>query len=172
MTDERELRTSQTTGVRIDALLSTILVSELLTPSDELWLISPWVSDVDAIDNTGGAFDTAFSDPSNKIYLLSEVLGLLTLSGTRLGVVTRPDSHNEIFLARLERCADSVNLKVIRDRTIHEKTFCGMDWQLTGSMNFTYRGININDELMKYRVDAQVAAGTRVEFAHRFGGEW
>ncbi|WP_280364309.1 phospholipase D-like domain-containing protein DpdK [Nocardia wallacei] len=172
MIDEREMRTSLVTGVKIDTLLATVLVSELLTPSEELWLVSPWISDVDVIDNTGGAFDSVFADPSNKIYSLSEVLGTLTWAGVRLGVVTRPDRHNETFLGRLDRCADPGNTRVIHEEKVHEKTFCGTDWQLTGSMNFTYRGMNVNDELVKYRVDSRVAATTRVEFAHRFGGKW
>ena len=51
---ERTLRTSPVTGIRLDPVLTSVLLAELLTPSDELWLVSAWISDVIAIDNSPG----------------------------------------------------------------------------------------------------------------------
>jgi phosphatidylserine/phosphatidylglycerophosphate/cardiolipin synthase-like enzyme len=171
MIRERDQRTGQATGVKIDHLLSDVLLSELLTPSEDLWLMSPWISDIEVIDNTGGAYDVAFNDPLNRAYLLAEVLGLLTKAGTRLRVITLPGKSVR-FLDHLHRQVEPRNLRVIRDETVyHEKTFCGDDWQITGSMNYTYHGMHKNDERSRYLLDRTAAALTRVEFTQRFGGQ-
>lgn len=168
MSNERQVRTSGATGVRIDRILSTVLVSELMTPSRSVWLVSPWIGDIDAVDNSSGAYDSVFTDPSNRIYALAEVLGRLTDLGTRLSVVTRPDPYNDTFVDRLTRQVAKERLHVVRAEDVHEKTFCGDDWLMTGSMNFTFRGMTINDELISYGADAAVAATAQVEFAQRF----
>jgi phosphatidylserine/phosphatidylglycerophosphate/cardiolipin synthase-like enzyme len=169
VTDERVVRTSGQTGVKIDAILATALLAELMTPSPHLWLVSPWIGDVDAIDNRSAAYDAVFSDPSNRIYTLAEVLGRITQAGSRLSVVTRPDRFNNSFLSRLERQARTGAVHVVKEADVHEKTFCGENWLITGSMNFTFRGMTVNDEVSSYRVDQQMAATARLEFQGRFG---
>lgn len=171
MIRERDQRTGQFTGVKIDRLLSDVLLAELLGPSDDLWLVSPWISDIEVIDNAGGIYDVAFDDPSSRSYYFSEVLGTLTRAGTRLRVVTRPGMSSS-FLSHLDRAADPDNLRVVRDDDVHEKTFCGNSWQITGSMNFTFSGMHKNDERISYRLDPAAAALTRVEFTSRFGAPW
>lgn len=169
MTDERVLRTSARTGVRIDGLLATALLAELMTPSPHLWLVSPWIGDVDAVDNRSAAYDCVFSDPSSRIYTFAEVLAAITQAGSRLTVVTRPDSFNDVFIGRLKRQAAPAGLDVMQVEDVHEKTICGEDWLITGSMNFTYRGMSVNDEVISYRVDPAMAGTARIDFDHRFG---
>ncbi|GAA4472864.1 phospholipase D-like domain-containing protein DpdK [Phytohabitans houttuyneae] len=168
---ERVVRTGRTTGLRIDKILTTVLVAELVSPSRILWLVSPWISDVNAIDNTTGGYDSVFIEATNRMYQLSEVLALLTHSGATLNVVTRPDAHNDTFLRRLRRLAKAENVYVVQDDDVHEKTFCGDDWLLTGSMNLTVRGMQINDEAVTYKINDQVAANTRVDLRRRFGAD-
>ena len=103
---ERTLRTSPVTGIRLDPVLTAVLLAELLAPSAELWLVSAWISDVIAIDNTRGDYDRLFADASARAYHLSEVLALLTAGGANLTVVTRPAEHNDTFLTRLRRRAE------------------------------------------------------------------
>ena len=102
---ERTIRPSPVTGIRIDPVLSAVLIAELLAPSPELWLVSAWVSDVTAVDNTRGDYDSLFPDAAVRTYSLSDVLSLLTSSGSALSVVTRPDERNSRFLSRLQRQA-------------------------------------------------------------------
>lgn len=168
MSNERQVRTSGMTGVRIDGILSTVLVSELMTPSGSMWLVSPWIADLDAVDNTSGAYDTVLADPSSRMYGLAEVLGRLTYLGTGLSVVTRPDTYNDTFIDRLTHQAARERLRVVREEDVHEKTFCGDHWLMTGSMNFTFRGMTINDELISYHASTAVAATAQVEFVQRF----
>jgi hypothetical protein len=167
---ERTLRTSPVTGIRLDPLLDAVLLSELLSPSKEIWLISAWISDVLAIDNTRGDYDSLFADASARIYSLSEVLAQLTVSGTVLHVVARAAEHNDAFLFRLGRRAKPERLIVVRDFDVHEKTLCGQDWLLTGSMNFTLRGMLVNDEAITYKVSETAAAAARIDFARRWAG--
>lgn len=170
---ERTLRTSPVTGIRVDPVLTAILLAELLTPSPEIWLVSAWISDVPAVDNSRGDYDSLIIDASARVYPLSEILGLLTMRGTRLTVVTRDVTENDSFLARLGRTAVTQRLRVIRSPDAHEKTFCGTDWLLSGSMNFTINGMTINDELVTYRLDGSAAAQARIDLAHRWGPhEW
>lgn len=169
MTWERVIRTGRVTGLRIDTVLATVLTAELVAPSNDLWLVSPWISDVAVIDNTSGSFDSVFVDPSNRIYTLSEVLSLLTVNGARVSVVARPDTHNVTFLERLRRNANGQHLRIVEHEDVHEKTFCGDDWLLTGSMNLTVRGMQINDEAVTYKVNSEIAAAARLDFRHRFG---
>lgn len=171
MIRERDQRTGNFTGVKIDRLLSDVLLSELLTPSEDLWLVSPWISDIEVIDNTGGTYDAAFEDPMNRTYFFSEILALLTRAGSKLRVVTRPGKSRD-FLNHLQYAAEPENLRIVGEEDIHEKTFCGHDWQITGSMNYTFNGMHKNDERSSYRVDPAAAALTRVEFTHRFGALW
>jgi phosphatidylserine/phosphatidylglycerophosphate/cardiolipin synthase-like enzyme len=169
VTDERVVRTSGQTGVRIDGILATALLAELMTPSPHLWLVSPWIGDVDAIDNRSAAYDAVFPDPSSRIYTLAEVLAGITHAGARLSVVTRPDRFNNNFLTRLERQARTGSVQAVKEEDVHEKTFCGENWLITGSMNFTYRGMAVNDEVSSYRVDPVMAATARLDFHGRFG---
>jgi phosphatidylserine/phosphatidylglycerophosphate/cardiolipin synthase-like enzyme len=101
---------------------------------------------------------------------LSEVLAQLTASGSVLNVVARATEHNDAFLARLSRRAQPGHLTVARDTDVHEKTFCGRDWLLTGSMNFTLRGMLVNDEAITYKVSETAAAEARIDFARRWAG--
>jgi len=168
---ERDLRTSRFTGVKVHSLLSDVLLAELMVPSSDLWLVSPWISDVDVIDNSGGVYDSVLDNPSSRAYRFSEVLGMLTRARSKLRVVTRPNASSG-FLRNLGYVADNEYLRIVFDDDVHEKTFCGDDWQITGSMNYTFNGMHRNDERISYRVDAKMAAITRVEFTNRFGSLW
>src|SRR5687767_13263456 len=167
---DRIIRTSGVTGVTAEPIITTVLAAELLAPSPELWLVSPWISDVPGIDNTRGDFDALFLDPVARVYPLSHVLAQLTHTGSQVNVVTRPDDQNHTFVSRLERQADARHYTTIWHGDVHEKTLCGRQWLLTGSMNFTTRGMTLNDEAVTYRSDPAAAASTRMDFNHRWKG--
>lgn len=165
---ERTLHTSPVTGISPEEILKTVLVSELLAPSPHLWLLSPWISDVVALNNRDGNFDHLLADPEARPYRLSELLVDLVDSGARLTVIMRRDRYNLPFQSSLERRCDSNRLSLIEYHGAHEKTFCGTDWVVTGSMNFTLRGMEYNDEGVTYKIDSAAAATTRLELAHRW----
>jgi hypothetical protein len=166
---ERTLRTSPVTGIRVDSVLTAVLISELLDPSPDLWLVSAWISDVPAVDNSRGDYDSLIIDASARVYQLSEILGQLTRQGTHLIVVTRNVPENGSFLARLDWAVEDRRSHVIHGADAHEKTFCGKDWLLSGSMNFTVNGMAVNDEAVTYRLDRGAAAQARLDLKHRWG---
>lgn len=54
----RRIFKTQTTGVTtIQELLQTMFVAEVVKPGEEIWIVSPWISNVVLIDNRTGSFD-------------------------------------------------------------------------------------------------------------------
>src|SRR5688500_11122822 len=111
-----------TSSSEIRELLQSLFVSELLRPSDRLWLVSPWMTDLEILDNRDGAYSALMPAVGLRHIRLSEILTTL-LDRTRLTIVARPDDHNSAFLGKLEDLAASlslqVKLKVMRRDTLH-----------------------------------------------------
>jgi hypothetical protein len=153
--------------VRINDVLSAALVSELLDPSPDLWLVSPWVSDIVVLDNRDESLLGVLGETHAREIHLSEVLARLASAGSELHIAVRPDAHNEYFLDRLQRLLGR-SFDLHKGADLHEKTLCGYDWLITGSMNFTWRGIGMNDEAVTYTVDRTAAAQARLDLEHRW----
>jgi hypothetical protein len=153
--------------VRINDVLSAALVSELLDPSPDLWLVSPWVSDIVVLDNRDESLLGVLGETHAGEIHLSEVLARLASAGSELHIAVRPDAHNEHFLDRLQRLLGR-SFDLHKGADLHEKTLCGYDWLITGSMNFTWRGIGMNDEAVTYTVDRAAAAQARLDLEHRW----
>ncbi len=49
-------RTKATGNSEVRELLETVLVSELIMPSPTIWLVSPWITDLEILDNRSAAF--------------------------------------------------------------------------------------------------------------------
>lgn len=165
----RTVRTGEYTGIRVDPILTAALLAELLAPSDDLWLISPWITDMEVLDNSRGTYDAIFGGLPPTSCRLSETLARISAAGGRIHVVTRPDPHNDDFLRRLHAEAPQGQARTVRDAKVHEKTLCGEDWILSGSMNFTVRGMDLNDESVTYRVGGPDAAQARLDLERRWG---
>lgn len=169
---ERTLRTSRVTGIKVDPVLKAVLLAELLWPSEQLWLVSPWISDVVALDNSRGDYDGLFEGSVARGYTLAEALTTIIANGASLAVVTRPARHNTPFLDKLTRLVDGTGnrhrLEIVQGADVHEKTFCGHDWIISGSMNYTIRGLEINDEATSYKVGTAPAAQARLDLTHRW----
>ncbi|WP_309144214.1 phospholipase D-like domain-containing protein DpdK [Streptomyces sp. BR123] len=163
----RTLRIGARTGLRVDSMLSAALMAEMISPSSEVWLVSPWITDVQVLDNSHGAYDALFGDVPPSGWRLSDSLVRIASAGAQVYVITRPDSHNGAFLQRLES-AEQGNLRIRRDPDVHEKTLCGQEWILTGSMNYTVRGMAKNDESVTYKVGGPDAAQARLDLAQRW----
>ncbi|MEU9335131.1 phospholipase D-like domain-containing protein DpdK [Streptomyces sp. NPDC048290] len=163
----RTMRTGARTGLRIDSVLSAALMAEMLSPSHDLWLVSPWITDVQVIDNSHGTYDAFFGDVPPSSWRLSDALLRIAGAGAHIHVVTRPDPHNDAFLRRIE-APELDRVHVQHDPDVHEKTLCGQEWILTGSMNYTVRGMAKNDELVTYKVGGPDASQARLDLAQRW----
>jgi phosphatidylserine/phosphatidylglycerophosphate/cardiolipin synthase-like enzyme len=148
--------------------LQALLVSELLSPGTRLLVISPWMSDFPALDNSGARF--AGLDPSwtaSKVRF-SAVLRSLLRSGVNVRLACGPGVRESDLVQRLVQNTSldgTTDLLAIRRLPhehrffSHEKALLADRWAMFGSMNLTYRGVALNGELITVTTDpARVAA--------------
>ncbi|MEH2197457.1 phospholipase D-like domain-containing protein [Nostoc sp.] len=53
---------------------------------------------------------------------------------------------------------------------LHAKSILGDGYYLAGSMNFTYNGITINEEVVTYETSPEAIAEQQLIFTNRWGG--
>ena len=155
-------------------LLQSIFVAELLRPSREFWLVSPWLNDIAVVDDTVGAFSALRGDTGRTEMTLTSALVYMAEAGTMVHVATRPGQSVD-FLRALEQhlahstARDCVQLKEVPN--LHTKGLVGDDYRLIGSMNFTFNGIELNDEALRFDRDPSAVVQIRLEFERQYGGD-
>ncbi len=164
----RIFKTVNTSQHEIEELLQFLFVGELLSPSNRIWLVTPWISNVPIIDNCTGSMSTL--DPTwgkRKIRLIEILLRLMNLD-VEVIIVTRPDEHCKRFI---ENIYDTVNnhgvddkIRVIFRKELHTKGFLTQESMMTGSMNLTYNGLYLLDESVIFDTDPQYVGQTRLNF--------
>lgn len=169
------VKTSQGSREEIRDLLESLFVAELMAPGPEIWLVSPWVSDLELLDNRSGAYSALDPHWPKRHITLVELLAfaLKANTTTKVNVVTRPDSHNLRFCERLRRLAelDGTNqrLSIARDKEkLHSKGLIGSAFAMNGSMNFTRNGVAIFDETVQFETAPERLAELRVNFHHNY----
>ncbi len=172
----RVIRKSQNASATEAAdLLAGLFSAELCLPSRCLWLVSPWVSDVELLDNSAGAFE-ALTRFGKRPIRLAELLVALASAGTHIVVGTTADDHNTRFLERLRLLADDMRIShlvttsIDASNNLHTKALTGDDFALAGSMNITFNGIQVREELIDLRTDDAYVAQARMDAFDRFGG--
>jgi phosphatidylserine/phosphatidylglycerophosphate/cardiolipin synthase-like enzyme len=142
---------SSATRTELQDLFSSILICELLNPSSRFWLISPWINDIEIIDNKYQALRPFFPDLHGSIRL-TDIIGFVGRKGTKVRIVTISKvGGTELFLERLHKPTDSIEVRY--DSKLHEKGLLTDKFYLYGSMNFTHYGININRESIVFETD-------------------
>jgi hypothetical protein len=170
--DNRNAFTTPTTsGTEIREILEGIFVAELLVPSESIWLVSPWITDIEILDNRCGQFSSLVPTWDLRKIRLSEIFAHL-LSQSRIHIVTRPDPHNETFRRKMDdlsRLSDNTgNLQVtIRDK-LHLKGLLGQDYYLSGSMNLTYSGVEVNSEGVTLNRTPKAISEARIHFRENY----
>lgn len=172
--NQRKTFTTQTTSrEEIRELLEAIFVSELLVPSETLWLVSPWITDIDILDNRAGQFSSLVPTWGLRRIRLSEVFSHI-MEQSRVNIVARPDAHNDSFLQKMRDLSLAShapdNLRVVVRDTLHLKGLLGQDYYLSGSMNLTYNGVEINDEGVWLDRSSGAIAEARIHFQENYGG--
>lgn len=172
----RVIRKSQTTSANEAAdLLAGLFTAELTAPGKCLWLVSPWISDVELIDNSAGTF-SALSRFGKRRVRLTEILVSLASRGCHVVVGTTTDPHNTRFVERLKqltgdlRVEERVTITIDPSEHLHTKAITGDDFVLSGSMNITYGGIEVREEMIQLRLDPQFVAQAKMDAFERFGG--
>jgi hypothetical protein len=160
-----------TGNAEVRELLEAIFVAELLVPSESIWVVSPWITDIEILDNRSGAYSALGPQWGPRKIRLSEIFGAI-LDRTHLIVVGRPDTHNEVFFQKLEDIASASgtigNLTIIRREQLHLKGILGSHYYLSGSMNLTYNGVEINEEGVTFETTESETAAARIAFHENY----
>lgn len=158
---------------QVRELLEAVFTAELIHPSRELYLVSPWVRDIALIDNLSGGFRGLDPSWGRRHFGLVELLALLVERGCRVVVATRDEENNRAFVRRLEQRVGQGQrdqLRVVFAEELHVKGLLGEDYAISGSMNFTHYGLQQNDELVRYELDPERVAELKVSFRSEYGG--
>ncbi|GAA2745367.1 hypothetical protein GCM10009868_26610 [Terrabacter aerolatus] len=155
----------------LNDLMQNLLVTELLVPSKQLWVLSPWISDIDVIDNTAGQFKTVLPGlPSRKIRL-TEALVELSRRGSDVRVLTRDVESNVVARQRLENAGGLGARPTVQIHSkLHDKGLLGDRFHLQGSMNFTYFGQAVNAEGVTLTRDPHAIAEARIAYNALYEG--
>lgn len=174
----RTIRRSRlTSSLEVGQLLQNLMIAELVRPSTCLWIVSPWITDIEVIDNSTLSFDDLSDTWGPRNVRLSEVLLARARCGLALVIATRlADHHNTRFLQDIRavfgeaELDDEPHLVITDDDVLHEKGIAGDTFYLSGSMNLTYTGVHIGSELVSLDLDPVEVARARRSFFERFGG--
>ena len=153
----------------VNDLVQVLLISELLDPSSELLVLSPWISDIVVIDNSAGQFKSLLPGMPARPIRFTEVLNELARRGTRVRLVIRDDDKNAVVRAQIEDVPTSGSRPevVIRD-ILHDKGILSDCFHVHGSMNFTYFGQAVNEEGVTVTSDPDSIARARLDYQRRF----
>jgi hypothetical protein len=170
----RHLRTSAfASREELSDALQGLFVSELLTPSRPLWIITPWISDVALVDNRAGRFSGLLPDLPQRWIRLAELLLQQLTRGGSIVIACRPDLHNESFTGQFSRrCEESglgsrVLIRFAED--LHEKGLLTSQILLSGSMNLTFNGLRRLEESVLLSDDPDTVARARHAYEDRWG---
>jgi hypothetical protein len=140
-------------------ILSSIFALELFAPSKKIYLFSPWITDVSLLNNAYGQYRSLIPESDQPIIRLSSLLNVLSGRGSNICILTRPEGKNTgIFLARL---GELIQWKY--NPNLHEKILITDHFYFRGSMNFTYSGINLNDEHSELSTDLSYVSQAFIE---------
>lgn len=153
-------------------LIQSLFVLELVQPSKTIWVGSAWISDIQLFDNRGLQYKSLEPDWPADMISLSNVLLALAKRGIQIVIITRDDEVNQNFLNKinLNKSEDMIVDIILRDE-FHEKGLLSDSYEITGSMNFTYNGIMINDERVIYRCDKNKIAERQIVMWDKYGDE-
>lgn len=155
----------------IGEALQGLIVGEIVAPGQRVLITSPWISDMPILDNRGGRFTALNSSWGSRVIRLSAVLRTMLENRTEVYLHSGPGGREKAFIDRLHEMAraDGTEAHLHTRQSVHdpekaldhEKAIAGDSWAVFGSMNLTYRGVEINGELVTVSTDpARVAAVT------------
>jgi len=170
----RRIFKNSTTGSSIlKELLQNIFIAEFMNPSKRVWIVSPWISEFTLIDNKSGNFDIINPDWRGREILFSDVIIHLLYGGSKVSIIYRPDVRSEIFISMIKEKAKEnnvfKNLTIVQRELTHNKGILTDHGSLEGSMNFTYTGVEISEDRIRYDIDSKVIAQHKLQFENVYG---
>lgn len=152
----------------IPDLLQSILTAELIRPSRQLFLASPWVSDITVIRNRSNEFLVLEPQWARKDISFTDAIAFLIDHGTNFHLETRKTDFNEEFVKTIKSKA-SKPFEVRYNAILHRKGLLGDNYFLGGSMNFTFNGITTYDEFIQYTSNPDEVAENRIVWNRGWG---
>jgi hypothetical protein len=153
-------------------LLVGLFATELLAPSREVWIVSPWISNVTIFDNSTGEYTALEPSWTRREIRLLDCLQALLAGGTTVWLKTGTDTRNRPLLAEMDRRARDVGaqgrLHTRQSAVLHTKGLLTDRCLLRGSMNLTIRGVEFNEEAVTYDVDPEERAAMAISFADQW----
>lgn len=155
----------------VDEALQAALVADLLCPSKQVWLLSPWISDIPVLDNRGGELSSILPGAPLRDLTLTEVLRTIAHCGAEVIVVVRPDPNNEAVLNRIQGLPPEEGgaVRIVLSGNLHDKGLLTDHVYFEGSMNFTHHGRSVNEEGVTVSMDPDLLSRMRIDFESRFG---
>lgn len=172
----REFKTATGTPKIIKELLQMIFAAELLKASQKpIWIVSPWLSNVEVFDNRSGYFAEINPDWPCSFIRLIDVLLELIKQGSEVNIVVDSEEyrkeynrHNDKFFStiklRSQREGQSSRVSLRKSDNLHTKGFLFDTGFLSGSMNMTYNGLEVLDEYIVYDRSKDAIAQARLAF--------
>lgn len=150
-------------------VLSMVFAQELLTPSREVFIVAPWISNIAIFDSQLGQYATLNPEWAKREVRLVEVLVAIAANGTALHIHTRPDDHNKTFKRRIVESMTDAGLQdqlrwSDRDAHLHTKGVLTDRVLIDGSMNLTESGVALNDESVTVSFQPEQVATARMHF--------
>lgn len=122
--------------------LSTLLSLEIIEPSQEIYLISPFLSNTPIMDNRFKQYSDLLPIVEGNFIYLSDIIKTLAWKKVKIRIICNPErKETKDFLKLL---GSDVEIRELKNN--HEKGLVTSNFYIHGSMNFTYSGININGE--------------------------
>ncbi len=150
-------------------VLGNILLSLIVSPS-EFWLVSPWITDYELVDNRSGAWNNVEPSWGARKLSFSDLLIRAMESGCKVNLVTTKDPMNNAFIDRLQvAIPNNKLLNLIISENLHIKGLLTKNSFLAGSMNFTFSGAHRNEEQVTLSVDSHSITEAKLEFENRYG---
>lgn len=154
-------------------VLQFFFASELIAPSKTLWIVSPWLRNIELFDSTAGAFADLIPEAAQRMIRLTDVLRSLLIAGTRIMMVLRSprdDGGVGLELTELAAAIDRASsLTVVESPTLHTKGLLAHRSAIIGSMNVTHAGVEAHTELLQFITDPEHLARLRLEFSGEYG---
>lgn len=165
----RQIFLNQALGRRqFKEVFGTLLLGNFLS-QNEIWLVSPWITDFDLIDNSANQWNALVPSFEARYIRFSEVLITLARAGIPIYVVTRKDSINDAFLSNLSyQLTERDPLKICLKQELHTKGMLCKDGFIEGSLNLTYSGVEANDETVVLSTDPHSISNAFLEFKRQY----
>ena len=137
-----------------------------------LYLISPWLSDFVLFKNYSQEFSSFFPKFNDKSEILfSDCLGTLA-ELLPIRIITTKNKTSDPFVSKLRENWSDIEVRIAPE-TEHKKGLLSPNFYLEGSMNFTYSGVFIRDEIITYHTDKTVGGNQKISKAYiEFNNHW